>query len=118
MSDIHFLVLSFPQAVDPVFQAKMLDMLKQTGRWAANEAQFYPKKWPDLQAGNGGWLVPLSPWLRVLVLRHGPHLEHVSLGQMLHVVQDGPGHQHPAKLRAVEPQGSGCGGGSHPVREG
>jgi len=70
------------EAVDPVFQTKMLDMLKQTGRCAtrrtANDQVAGPRPnelgarpWRVAQAGDGRRVVPLAPGLWLLAVRRG-----------------------------------------------
>jgi 26S proteasome regulatory subunit N11 len=57
------------EAVDPVFQTKMLDLLKQTNRCAYCACSCaIPHRVLLYQATNGRWLVSLSPWVRVLAL--------------------------------------------------
>lgn len=71
------------EAVDPVFQTKMLDMLKQVGRWVTSgcpsavcmlpghitSTMLYAMHWP--QARDGGRLVPQPPRLWLLAVGRG-----------------------------------------------
>ena len=78
------------EAVDPVFQTKMLDMLRQTGRYEGAAALLAARMRVLIQAGGGGCMggqprdgrrvVPLPPrlWLLAVGRRHqhpaGPSL--------------------------------------------
>ncbi len=55
------------EAVDPVFQTKMMDMLLQTGRFGYRDGvEFLLLTIP--QTRNSSWMVPLASWLRMLAL--------------------------------------------------
>jgi hypothetical protein len=60
------------EAVDPVFQTKMLDMLKQTGRCeprlSCSTLQHPADGLAHSQARDGRWMVPFSPWIWLLAL--------------------------------------------------
>jgi len=56
------------EAVDPVFQTKMMDMLRQTGRYVS-KLRFHHNGILTIfihQARDSRWLVPFPPWLRLL----------------------------------------------------
>lgn len=53
------------ESVDHVFQTKMLDMLKQTGRSVHHSPMMGGA---DGQARNGGGMVPLASRIRLLAL--------------------------------------------------
>ena len=61
------------EAVDPVFQTKMLDMLKQTGRPEMVADAF----WSDSRLSHllvhflGCWMVPFSSWIWMLAFQCG-----------------------------------------------
>ena len=58
------------EAVDPVYQTKMMDMLKQTGRYECyivNEAKANFVR----QSRNGRWLVSLASRIWLLVVKRG-----------------------------------------------
>ena len=59
------------EAVDPVFQTKMLDMLKQTGRSVCFDAQTVRKLSALLQSRDGCWMVSQSSRLWVLAFWSG-----------------------------------------------
>ena len=83
------------EAVDSVFQTKMMEMLRQTGRWVARPKAIRANR-PKTR--NRSRLVPLAPrlWLLALVGRH----------------------QHAAVLRAADAARRGRRRGPHPVGEG
>ena len=59
------------ESVDHVFQTKMVDMLKQTGRYAQSLV-FYPTYWLIThQTRNGRRMVPLPSWIWLLVIKCG-----------------------------------------------
>jgi hypothetical protein len=66
------------EAVDPVFQMKMMDMLRQTGRYAHMQWRrqikvcLFKAADPDLQAGIRRRLVPFPSrvWLLAVISRH------------------------------------------------
>jgi hypothetical protein len=80
------------EAVDPVFQTKMMEMLRQTGRCVARSEATKANK-PKTR--NRSWLVPFAPRLRLLAL----------VGR----------HQHAAVLRAAHAARRGRRRGPHPV---
>jgi hypothetical protein len=113
------------EAVDPVFQTKMLDMLKQTNRYGQPSARTCPTAttcvvltslrccWAGVmhalayalayalalalaQASDGGRVVPQPSGIWLLAV----------------VCR----YQHAAELRAAEQARGGCGGGPHSVR--
>src|ERR1700722_8566910 len=53
------------EAVDPVFQTKMMEMLRQTGRCVARPEAISTN---EPKTRNRGWLVPFAPRLRLLAL--------------------------------------------------
>jgi hypothetical protein len=61
------------EAVDPVFQTKMLDMLKQTGRWEFIRRGLSTRSHVALrfafQARDGRRLVPFAPWFWMLAFQ-------------------------------------------------
>ena len=82
------------EAVDPVFQTKMMDMLRQTGRlgiwrrlsgWALTA----------LQTRDSRWLVSLTSWIRLLAFLRR--------------------HQYAAVFRTADTTSGGRGGGSDTV---
>lgn len=56
------------EAVDPVFQTKMMDMLRQTGRCAPSALHPTHPRADASQARDGGRLVPLAPRFRLLAV--------------------------------------------------
>ena len=60
------------ESVDHVFQQKMVDMLKQTGRYVPPIANAKPRGLKSRKVRNGRGLVPLSPrvWLLAIKRRH------------------------------------------------
>lgn len=63
------------EAVDPVFQADMMAMLSQTGRYARSSVASGLRGWltagtPMLQAGTSCWMVSFTPRIWVLAVEH------------------------------------------------
>lgn len=56
------------EAVDPVFQTKMMDMLRQTGRFVNNISSLRRFKSKMKQTGNRGWMVPFTSWFWLLAI--------------------------------------------------
>lgn len=59
------------ESVDHVFQTKMMEMLKQTGRYVSHRSPMAAPFTNSAQARDGGRVVPLSPWFRMLALECG-----------------------------------------------
>lgn len=60
------------EAVDPVFQTKMMDMLRQTGRFAITSLLMHSRRnSADLpsQTRDSCWLVPLPSRVRLLAVQ-------------------------------------------------
>lgn len=59
------------ESVDHVFQTKMVDMLKQTGRLVGTDFHLCIDT-EEVQIGDGCWLVPFTPrvWLLVIECRY------------------------------------------------
>lgn len=71
------------EAVDPVFQTKMMDMLRQTGRYPSSPRHLLKASMSDsLQTGNSSRLVPLTSRVRLLALirRH----QHATIVRTTH----------------------------------
>lgn len=85
------------EAVDPVFQTKMMDMLRQTGRYVAVPRKYKCLILTSAKSRDSGRLVPFSPWFRLLALLRR--------------------HQHPTVFRAAHPTRRRCGRRSHTVRQ-
>lgn len=56
------------EAVDPVFQTKMMDMLRQTGRYDTSVIHLNILETNDIKTGDCCRLVPLPSRLRLLVV--------------------------------------------------
>ena len=56
------------EAVDPVFQTKMMEMLRQTGRYAECDGHVENIVANQAQARDCCRLVSLTPWLRLLAV--------------------------------------------------
>jgi len=56
------------EAVDPVFQTKMMDMLRQTGRYVSKLQFHYSSVLTvsTFQTRDCRWLVPFPSWFRLL----------------------------------------------------
>ena len=59
------------EAVDPVFQTKMMDMLRQTGRHVQRRTFFRALKLTRMQARDSRGLVPLTSWVWLLAIFGG-----------------------------------------------
>ena len=54
------------EAVDPVFQTKMMDMLRQTGRSVESRKRIVPRVADNIKTRNSRRLVPFTSWLWLL----------------------------------------------------
>ncbi len=85
------------EAVDPVFQTKMMDMLRQTGRHVKCYNNFKASKLTRMQTRDCRRMVPLTSWVWLLAI----------LGR----------YQHATVFRATHPTGRGCGCRSHTISQ-
>ena len=56
------------EAVDPVFQTKMMDMLRQTGRHVGCGDSFSYSELTGIQTRDSRWMVPLTSWVWLLAI--------------------------------------------------
>ena len=77
------------EAVDPVFQTKMMDMLRQTGRQALRCQYFKDVQLTKMQTRDCCRVVPLTSWLWLLAI----------FGR----------YQHSTVFRTADPTGRRCG---------
>ena len=56
------------EAVDPVFQTKMMDMLRQTGRHVQYSGTFQYSELTGIQTRDRRWMVPLASWVWLLAI--------------------------------------------------
>ncbi len=85
------------EAVDPVFQTKMMDMLRQTGRHVQCYDGFKASKLTRMQTRDCRRMVPLTSWVWLLAV----------LGR----------YQHATVFRATYPTGRGCGCRSYTISQ-